>query len=162
MNKQYYDSDLKIVIERRNRRLKEFFKRGGYNVKILGDMNKPVVVLDNKILISCYVKNFNLYFNKEPFSSTIVESIKLTGDAKLSKERLKEIFTTCKHRTAFKLKFGSTSLYLSGYNYVDKQNKTKKYPVFARFDPKIYFTESKAKEVAEFLENEGYTIEIEK
>ncbi len=55
---------------------------------------------------------------------------------------------------------GSPELFLSGYNFLNKEELLGRYPVFSAHDPKIYFKTEKANEVCLELENEGYDCKI--
>ena len=51
----------KEVIERRNRRLLEFFRLSGLtDVRIIGDENNPAVIYKNVYCLSCFVHNLSL------------------------------------------------------------------------------------------------------
>jgi hypothetical protein len=103
------------------------------------DGKKPAVILDEKYVLSCYVKNFDLHFTKEPFSEDIVKSFKLKHEPEVSKLELLEAIELCAHRPVFKIKLSGTELFLTGYNYLDSENAVGRYPVFAVHKPKVYF-----------------------
>ena len=71
------NESLEEMVTRRNKRLKSLFSRNGINIRLVGDENKPAVIRDEAEVLSCYVKNFNLHFTKEPFSDEIIKTIKL-------------------------------------------------------------------------------------
>ncbi len=64
---------LEEMVVRRNKRLKSLFSRNNVNVRLVGDDQKPAVIMDESVVLSCYVKNFDLHFTKEPFSDDIIE-----------------------------------------------------------------------------------------
>lgn len=53
-----------------------------------------------------------------------------------------------------------SAFYLTGHNYLDKEQGLGKYPVFSTVNPVVYFSEQKAKEVSEELKNEGYYCDV--
>ena len=155
------NESLEEMVARRNKRLKSLFQKCGINVRLVGDENKPAVIQDEKIVLSCYVKNFNLHFTKEPFSDEIVRTVKLKQEAEITKYELLEVLEICKHRPVFKLRLSETDLFLVGYNYLNSEDAVGRYPVFAKHKPKVYFDEEYARNVAENLQSDGYEIIIE-
>ena len=155
------NESLEEMVTRRNKRLKSLFSRNGINIRLVGDENKPAVIRDEAVVLSCYVKNFNLHFTKEPFSDEIVKTIKLKQDPDINKYELIEVLEVCKHRPVYKLKLAGTDLFLVGYNYLNSEDAVGRYPVFAKHKPKVYFDFEYAQSVAENLRSDGYTIAIE-
>ncbi|UCH15177.1 MAG: hypothetical protein JSV22_04215 [Bacteroidales bacterium] len=155
------NESLEEMVARRNKRLKSLFSRNGIHIRLVGDENKPAVIRDEAVVLSCYVKNFNLHFTKEPFSDEIVKTIKLKQDPDISKYELIEVLEICKHRPVYKLKLAGTDLFLVGYNYLNSEDAVGRYPVFAKHKPKVYFDFEYAQSVAENLRSDGYTIAIE-
>ncbi|NJK86270.1 MAG: hypothetical protein HC906_10160 [Bacteroidales bacterium] len=152
---------LEEMVTRRNKRLKSLFQKCGINVRLVGDDNKPAVIQDESVVLSCYVKNFNLHFTKEPFSDEIVRTVKLKQDPDITQMELIEVIQICKHRPVYKLKLSNCDLYLVGYNYLNSEDAVGRYPVFARHKPKVYFDFEYAQSVAENLRTDGYIIAIE-
>jgi hypothetical protein len=152
---------LEEMVERRNKRLVYLFTSNGINVRIVGDPEKPAVIQDEKVLLSCFVKNFNLHFTKEPFSDEIVKVVKLKQEPEITRYELEEVLGQCTHRPVFKLKLANTDLFLVGYNYINSEDSVGRYPVFAKHKPKVYFNLQYAEQVAQNLIDEGYNIIIE-
>ena len=155
------NESLEEMVTRRNKRLKSLFSRNGISIRLVGDENKPAVIRDEAVVLSCYVKNFNLHFTKEPFSDEIVKTIKLKQEPDINKYELIEVLEVCKHRPVYKLKLAGTDLFLVGYNYLNSEDAVGRYPVFAKHKPKVYFDFEYAQSVAENLRSDGYTIAIE-
>jgi len=152
---------LEEMVERRNKRLVYLFTSNGFNVRIVGDPQKPAVIQEEKTLLSCYVKNFNLHFTKEPFSDEIVKTVKLKHEPEITKYELQEVLDICKHRPVYKLRLlESDDLYLVGYNYLNSEDSVGRYPVFAKHKPKVYFNREYAERVLENLTGDGYKMEI--
>ncbi|MBN2520946.1 MAG: hypothetical protein JXB17_10605 [Bacteroidales bacterium] len=152
---------LEEMVERRNKRLVYLFTANGVNVRIVGDPQKPAVIQDEKVLLSCYVKNFNLHFTKEPFSDEIVKTVKLKHEPEINRYELLEVLEMCVHRPVYKLRLSSTDLFLVGYNYLNSEDSVGRYPVFAKHKPKVYFNRDYAERVAENLIADGYEMLIE-
>ncbi|MBN1117937.1 MAG: hypothetical protein JXA77_12065 [Bacteroidales bacterium] len=154
------NESLEEMVTRRNKRLKSLFLRNGINVRLVGDDQKPAVIMDESVVLSCYVKNFDLHFTKEPFSDDIVKTVKLKHDPEITRFELQEVVESCKHRPVYRILLKDTDLYLVGYNYLNSEDSVGRYPVFAKFKPKVYFDRIYAEKVAESLTEEGYVIEI--
>ncbi len=154
------NESLEEMVARRNKRLKSLFSRNGVNVRLVGDEQKPAVIMDESVVLSCYVKNFDLHFTKEPFSDEIVKTVKLKHDPEITRFELQEVIELCKHRPVYRILLTDTELFLVGYNYLNSEDSVGRYPVFAKHKPKVYFDRSYAEKVAENLTEEGYLIEI--
>ncbi len=154
------NESLEEMVTRRNKRLKSLFSRNGVNVRLVGDEQKPAVIMDESVVLSCYVKNFDLHFTKEPFSDEIVKTVKLKHDPDITRFELQEVIELCKHRPVFRIRIKNTELFLVGYNYLNSEDSVGRYPVFAKHKPKVYFDNSYAEKVAVNLAEEGYDIEI--
>ena len=152
---------LEDMVLRRNKRLLNLFTLNGINVRLVGDEHKPAIIRDESTVLSCYVKNFDLHFTREPFSDEIVKSIKLKQEPEITSHELYQLIDMCTHRPVYKIKLGASDLFLVGYNYLNSEDAVGRYPVFARHKPKVYFDYQYACEVAESLVSEGYKIDIE-
>jgi hypothetical protein len=148
------------MVERRNKRLLRFFTIHGYDVRLVGDGQKPAVVLNEMVVLSCYVKNFDLHFTKSPFSDDIVKSFKLRHEVDVSQHELQEAIELCVHRPVYKIKLVGTDMFLVGFNYLNSEDAMGRYPVFAKFKPKVYFEKEYAAKLAESLNSEGYQLAV--
>jgi hypothetical protein len=151
---------LEEMVARRNKRLKSLFSRNDVNVRLVGDDQKPAVIMDESVVLSCYVKNFDLHFTQEPFSDEIVKTVKLKHDPEITRLELQEVIELCKHRPVYRIVLKGTELYLVGYNYLNSEDSVGRYPVFAKHKPKVYFDKSYAEKVAVNLGDEGYSVDI--
>jgi hypothetical protein len=154
------EETLEEIVTRRNKWLLRFFTANGYDVRIVGDAQKPTIVLDEMVVLSCHVKNFDLLFTKEAYSEEIVKSFRLKADVDVSKLELQEAIELSTHRQAYKIRLVGTDLFLVGYNYFNTDDDNGRYPVFAKHKPKVYFDKDYAIRLAESLQNENYVLEI--
>ena len=154
------DESLEDMVERRNKRLLRFFTSQGYDVRIVGEAQKPAIVLNEMVVLSCYVRNFDLHFTKEPFSDVIVKSFKLKSEIETSVHELQEAIELSTHRPVYRVKLAGTDLFLVGYNYLNSEDAIGRYPVFAKHKPKVYFDKEYTVRLAESLADEEYSIEI--
>lgn len=158
-------SALPQTMERRNFYLYKFFDKI-FPTKITlldSNPNAPAVIYNEDKCLSCYVHNFELRFTDSPDKGNILYTINLDTPENYDVEKILVWFKDSRHRKMSKIKLTSVPapvLYLSGYNFKDRANKQGRYPVFSTFHPKLYFSETKANEVASELRQEGYTISI--
>jgi hypothetical protein len=154
------NESLEELVIRRNKRLLNFFLSNGFNVRIVGDEQKPAIILDETSVLSCYVKNFDLFFTKAPFSDEIVHQFKLKHDPEVTPAEIQEVIDLCQHRPVYKIRIIDTDLYLTGYNYLNSEDGVGRYPVFAKHRPKVYFDEEYANKLAQSLNEEFYNLEV--
>lgn len=137
---------LNETIDKRNYRLQKFFLSKGIDVKIVGDKNSPAIIINDEYCLSCYVKNFNLFFQDKPFKGQKLFQVKLTEDIDCTKDsKIRDWLENSEHRKIFKIRADvhnePTTLYLSGFN---KDEFFELKPVFCEVNPRIYFTYEKA------------------
>lgn len=168
MSKQKSKDSLEDVILRRNRRLQDFFKsefpEEFGTIRIIGDENVPAVILNDEYLVACYVKNFDLFLQttNEDNGGEIFMTIKLNKIPEYNRDEFIKWIQTARHRKVYRIKLSQTpnELYLCGWNYIDKELKDFRYPVFSKYNPKVYYKEKVAEEFAEELKEYGYLIDI--
>ncbi len=148
-------------LKNRNKKLLSFFTSKGLNVRIVGEKD-PMIILDDKFLLSCFINGTTLHFLKSPGSGTVVKSVNLTKDVFFTDYELDEILSICEHLPVYQLKLVNSDMKLVGFNISDDEDDelARKYPVFALHRPFIYVDPEKAKKVHENLTNQGYDIEI--
>lgn len=154
------NESLEELVIRRNRRLLSFFISNGFNVRIVGDEQKPAIILDESSVLSCYVKNFDLFFTRAPFSDEVVRQFKLKHDPEVSSLEIQEAIDMCQHRPVYKIRLKNTELFLTGYNYLNSEDGVGRYPVFARHRPKVYFDMEYAQKLVQNLIEENYDLEV--
>ena len=149
---------LEKVLKRREERIKRMFFNNGFEVRLIGDPQKPAIIIDDTYILSGYVHNFNFHFTSKPFGGEIIKTIKLHANPEVAFEEIKSLLVNYEHRHAWKIALYTQDqlLYLVGYNYLNRDQKEGRYPVFARHNPKIYFTQEKAEEVSAILNEENY------
>jgi hypothetical protein len=153
--------DLTEIINRRNQRIKDFFNLCGISIRLLGNKNAPAMVVEDKYVLNCYVHNFELRFTDNPMQGNLIYTVKLTEKPNFDKNKVLSCISDYEKRVLTKIQLKNTKpiLYLSGYNFLDKENKEGKYPVFSSYVPKIYFSDEKAKDVIEELSKDGYDLD---
>jgi spore coat polysaccharide biosynthesis protein SpsF (cytidylyltransferase family) len=146
-------------ITNRNNSIELFFKTK-FNLiveVIINNRDSPLILIGNKIL-SCYVHNFKIIFNmiKDDNKSEVFRYHLLDHAKKATDEESKEFMEwliQSNHHECFKLSYGDTELYLAGFNFLDRDPENKstknKYPVFSKYNPKIYFNKDYAEQLIE-------------
>jgi len=152
--------ELQEIVERRNILLEQAFSELKDQVRIIGNPQSPAILFNDSIIISSYVKNFNLYFTDKPYEGKVVGEYKLRKDFILPKEKIKLFLKASEHRKIYRIVFNNSSLFLTGWNYRNSKIKEGLYPVFARHNPKVYFTKKKAEEILQKLEDLHYTVNL--
>lgn len=171
MHESRDNDNLSEVVERRNQKLKILFSKIGDNFRVIGNPNNPTVIMDEDTILSVWAHNFFINFMDAPFKGKLLFSIKLTNHNTYYEEDYQKIISWLSnpshHRPAYKIGMfcgnfeknsGVPILYLTGYNYLNQEEKSGRYPVFANKCPKIYFTEEKAKEIMTELKKEGFDV----
>lgn len=149
--------------EKRNNRLINFFKEKNFPVKLVGNENSPAIIFANDVCLSCYVHNFNLIFMDKPFKGTELFRVKLTHIVTKDFDiQFIDWIENAEHRAVYVIyfwldKFKENLLHLTGFN---KNDKNKSYPVFAEFNPKIYFTLEAAKNVVKEFSSDNLKLQI--
>lgn len=148
------------IVNRRNWRLAEFWLKTQLPVRIIGNENSPAIIFDEKWILSCYVKNFNLIFKDSPFDGNDVMSIKLTVNPEYKIQDFIMWLSKSKHRPIYKIKLIEIEpkLYLVGYNFLNSAMSENRYPVFATYNPKLYFSEESAIQKVDEMRNLGYDV----
>ena len=155
--------DLDEIIKRRNLRLKNFFEICQLPIRLIGDNNSPAMVLNDKHVLNCYIHNFELRFTDNPIQGNIIYTVKLTEKPNFDKNKVMSCINDYEKRQLYKIRLNNSKpiLYLSGYNFLNKEEKEGRYPVFSSYIPKVYFSEEKANEVLNELSNDGYDLVID-
>lgn len=147
------------VCERRNKALLDFFTRVNMEISLIGNPQKPAIIVNNYYCLSAFVSNFDLHFTDAPFHGTVIKTYKLATGTHLSHNEFMDFFKNYEQRRVYKIKHSNTNLYLSGYNFKNREKSEGRYPVFSRFRFKIYFNIEKAEEI---IKDYGdYPMEIE-
>lgn len=88
-------------IARRNFLIKQFFKANEVSIDLLGDINNPLVVTADNIVLSCYVSNFNLVFKDDSFEGKECFIVKLKNEPVVLKDKLVGWINNASHRKIY-------------------------------------------------------------
>lgn len=139
----------KDIIERRNGRLESFFKKLSNHIRLIGDPENPAIIVDNTICLSAYVRNFDLNFTDQPEKAAIISTYKLKLGSCITQEEFDGYLNDYSHRRVYKVHLKNTPLFLSGYNFLDRKHSKGRYPVFAKYNYKLYFNKEYAETIVE-------------
>lgn len=168
LDKQGYINGNKLIkfnenaMLRRKIRVEHLFKNLGFKVRLIGNPNTPAIIVDESICVSAYMHNFNLIFTDIPSHGNQIYKLKLEHNPNIIADEIYRVLMTSQHRPVFCIRYGSTDLYLAGYNFIDKKTNFGKYPVFARKGKgtKIYFDIEYAESICALF-NDTYDLQIE-
>lgn len=126
---------------RRAQFIDKFFIELGYEISLLGDVNAPLFVTENNIVLSCYVHNFNLIFMDNHHNAKEVFRVKLNKSLRV--EPVKEIFEkwlrSAEHRSIYFFRYND----LYYHRTIVKNNES--YPLWVVEKEMGYFVFSKKK-----------------
>ncbi len=145
---------VKTVSERRNRKLLAFFSKVTQEVSIIGDPEKPAIIINNQFCLSAYVDNFYLNFTDQPEQGEILRTYKLKVGTYITQKDMDDFISDYKHREMFKIKLENTDLFLAGYNFLDREKSEGKFPVFSKHKYKLYFNKASALDIIEDFSDE--------
>jgi hypothetical protein len=141
----------------RNKKLVGIFTSRGFNIRLIGE-ESPKIVLDDKSLLSCTIKDFQLVFFKSFSSNNVLKSFNFKNDVYISDYELGEVIRMCEQQPVFRLQLKRTQLCIVGYNF--DEDKELRYPVFAVSVPWLYLTKEDADVERTRLLEEGYEVEV--
>ncbi len=145
----------------RNELLLEFFHLNAISkIRILGNAYNPMVIYDDRIKLACYVRDFNLILLENVNENKIISTFALDTDTVLNAEGiLLDFLHNSTHASAYKIRLKQMpNLYLSGYAYLDVENRQGKEPTFCSINPRILLSKSKTEEIVRKMNK--YDLEI--
>lgn len=140
----------------------EISERNGYLIGLISELNLGIHIVDlphkpkflssdSKIAFRGYVHNFNLILNGA--GDEIFYQVKLKPLHKMNIEEIRIKFidwmTMFEHTTIFTITLDDTGLFITGFNHQNKILRKNPYPVFARYNPIIYYDKDRAESVVE-------------
>lgn len=172
-DKQHTDkkkADLDKIIDKRNNRLVNLFKLMDLPVRIMGDVNNPAIIYDDRIKIKAYVHNFELRFmdvdddrNEDGSRKNIgkcIYMIKLLEKPIFDKNKVLECINHQPICYVSKVILNKINpmlpLYVVGYDYEEEI----KYPVFANSPNSHLRSMEDALKVVDKFKKDGYDLDI--
>ncbi|MBT2621257.1 hypothetical protein [Chryseobacterium sp. ISL-6] len=151
------NNNLFTDIARRNFFMKQFFKANDIHISLLGDINNPLVVTGDNIVLSCYVSNFNLIFKDDSFDGREVFTVKLKNEPPLCREKLLNWIKSANHRKIYVFT-SDEGLYYSKFIRVFNG----KLPLFSPAKELAYyvFQRQKAIEIVQTLKKDNIKVSI--
>ena len=67
------------MLRKRNRQLLNLFRDTEHQVKLIGDAEKPQIILNDKIKLTAYAHNFDLIFTDGPYNGEPVYKVKINA-----------------------------------------------------------------------------------
>ncbi|NJM24773.1 MAG: hypothetical protein HC859_03885 [Bacteroidia bacterium] len=82
--------ELSGIVQKRNRRLQNFFSSKNLDVRLHGDAQNPLMVLCGCVGLSAYVHNFDLILLDKPNQGATMKTFKLTEIVQGTREEVIE------------------------------------------------------------------------
>lgn len=152
----------------RNRKLRHLFIRV-YNtntkkfVRLVGGMNRPRVLVGEEFIAEGFLSNESDTFNITNSDKAVVYKVELLDNADdYDEEMINTIRENVYLNIIFKIRFRDSILFLSGYKYFNSDKTIKNgYPIFSKYNPKIFYDQDYAENAAKNLRKYGYIVEVE-
>ncbi|NJK86539.1 MAG: hypothetical protein HC906_11790 [Bacteroidales bacterium] len=141
----------------RNKKLVGIFTSLDINIRLIGEDN-PKIILNDKCLISCVIKDFNLFFLRSFNDNNAIKVFDFKNDSYISEYEINELIGMCEQQPVFRIRLKGTDLCIVGYNF--DEEKDIKFPVFAISVPWLYLTLEDAELEKDRLTAEGYDLEV--
>lgn len=155
------NESMQTIIKRRNEFLELLFADCNIPVRIIGDEHKPMIVYDERVFLSAWVRNFDLIFKPNSASSQEWRRIKLKKNHGISGVMLMDTIQMCEHRAVIKLCLNNDhKICHVGSDYRDRKNSTGRYPVFGEYRHKVYFDKTAAYVKCKELTETGYDVRV--
>lgn len=135
-----------------------FFRKLGFDVKVVGDLKHPNFILNNEYKIPAKFHKGKLIlgdnFDYDGLTRSIdVFKFDLHRDVD---DHLTRILGTSEKKKVFTIKYHNVMLH--DLKYVQpNSNNSQKYPIFAPINPKFIYTKEYAEEIVDELSKQGIT-----
>lgn len=145
-------------ISERNGLLIDLIRELDLGIHIVELPHKPKLISnDYTKWLHGYVDNFHLKLMSAEFSKTVFFDIRLKPienmDIETIREKVLEWMVTIEHKDIFTLRERKTKMFVVGFNHHNKILKTNPYPVFAYYDPIIYYSLDRALDTKRRFDN---------
>lgn len=134
-------------IEQRNEYLKMYFSKLEQDIRLIGHIKKPTIVVNDLYCISAHVHKYNLFFTDKIYDGNVLTRLRLIEGMYISQDTFNTLLKQMERKMLYKIQYKDTNLYLSGYNFRNREQQKGKYPVFSQYNYKLYFKKQNAEEV---------------
>lgn len=155
------DVEENAMFDRRNKLLLDFFLSNALSsIRLIGNARSPVIIYQDRLRLSCYVEDFKLILRDSFKNDTILSTIYLNPKRPIDAESLLfDFIEKSEHTPVYRIALKKLpDLFLAGYNYIYKDTRFGKEPVFSVLEPRIYLSYDAAQGVVESLPK--YSLEI--
>jgi hypothetical protein len=136
---------------------KDISERNGFLISLISELQLGIHIVelphkpkflshDSKLLLKCYVHNFNMILNDS--DDNVFYQFKLKETSKLNIDEIRDKFidwlTSVEHTKVYTITLKDTGLFVTGFNHHNKILKKNPYPVFARYSPIVYYDMDRA------------------
>ena len=159
--KTIQDENIVSFLKRRNGRILKFFRDKGYNnVRLVGNPEKPAIVLNGDVLLNAYVNNFDLLLlDSNDDSKRYKVKLSFEGIDEFEQENLVDFINNVEHDKIYRIKLTDVDMYYAGY-YSEEGDVNNPFMMFSVDGFKAYYNKEKADEVANVLQSKGYKVSV--
>lgn len=137
-------------ITERNELVVKMFEKTKLNIEVrIFNHRNPVILYNGDTVLDCRFTKDKIQFVDGYVGEVFVE-VDLKTES-VSDEWLLDFITQYPQTKVYRIQYDDSPLYVSGYNFINRNNEETKYPVFSSKGCKIYFTKQHADEIAEFF-----------
>jgi len=155
------DQDREISNNIRHLFVRVFNKDKRKFIRLIGEARNPSVVVEEENIINGKMVN-GKYCLFDDVGTCILEIGLLSNADNYEQEDIDYIREVCTYKKIWKIRFSNSPLYLYGYNYFNSNRSDKNgYPIFSKYNPKIFYTKEYADEAAKKLLKFGYKVIVE-
>lgn len=157
--KNKYDS-MSEMIAARNILLGEMFNSAGFAVKIIGDENKPTVIVQNHgashYAVSGFAHNFKFNFTSKSYHGDILKTVDINtidGKHAITQDEIIEVLDKSTSRTAYSIQDTDSGMLLS---HIVKQDTGKYDAYWTETDRRYFLSDKKLANTISLLNRIGY------
>lgn len=153
--------------ERRNMQLRDFFRNLGYaDVKVIGNKDKPAVVLNKSMALALYVDNFDIVFTTKRMYGDRIFSYRIGNSKKtrLQDEELSmflEWMATAEHDPVYVIAVPGTNLkYCKQIRVNGGDPNSEMFSIFSEENYSLFLSEFRAQEKCDEFSTEKTPLEV--
>lgn len=132
-------------VEERNQMLVDFFKTHDIEVKLIGDKNKPKVIINGDNVLSGFVHNKKFIFTSKQFGGEAIYTINLHRTDFYTTQLINKLIETNNKTKVYRIVHNDNEKY-----YLKTIDDT---PIFSNEDSRYYFSLEKANKTLVYLTN---------
>ena len=145
------------MIEVRNEMLKNLFRDNGFDVKLVGSNDQPIIVIksDTKTFaIAGFVNNFDYNFCDKPFGGEITRTVNIKEYYDITFDEISELIESSEVRNVYSITDWSNGL---DFSHIKTEDNGKLTFHFNEENPRYFLSKGKLYNTIEIMEKNGYS-----